>query len=202
MTATEVGVSYLPPETTNPIFFPRAFTRSYNQSIDQETSSVVIQAELDAITAELIPITAIFGTVGSYYNWGMGVQLTGNASGTTTAIFSFSIQAGNVAMLNYSLVMNAGGVTTGTLTSSCISIIDGNTSVAVSNYYQPRLNSQSGSWQYWYANNNVTIKNTATSTHTYYLTINPIYSGFSPFYIQGQNSIVPMVQVVILSTNV
>jgi len=202
MTATEVGVSYLPPETTNPIFFPRAFTRSYEQAIDEAGSTVAIQAELDAISDELAPISAIFGSVGTYVNFGEGVQITGNASGTTTTIYSFSIQAGNVVMVNYSLVMNAGGVTTGTLTSSCISIVDGNTSVVANHFYQPRLNSQSGSWQYWYANNSVVVKNTANSTHTYYLTINPIYSGFSPFYIQGQNSTVPMVQVVVLSTNV
>jgi len=195
------GVEYLAPETINPIFFPAAFTRAYDQVIDQAASTVAIQTELDAIAVELVPIANLFGTVGAYYNWGMGVQLTGNASGTTTSIFSFSIQAGNVAMVNYSLVMWAGGITTGTLTSSCISIIDGNTSVAMNHYYAPRLNSQSGSCQYWYANNSVVVKNTENSTHTYYLTINPIYSGFSPFYIEGQNSTVPMVQVVILSTN-
>lgn len=195
------GVEYLAPETINPIFLPRAFTRAYLQKIDQEASTDALQAELDVITEELVPIANIFGSVGTYSNWGMGVQLTGNASGTTTTIFQFSIQAGNVAMVNYSLVFWAGGVTTGTLTSSCVSIVDGNTSLFMNQYYNPRLNSQSGSWEYWYSNNSVVIKNTANSTHTYYLTVNPIYSGFNPFYIQGQNSTVPMVQVVILSTN-
>lgn len=200
--AITYGVEYLAPETINPIFLPRAFTRAYLQEIDQTASTDAIQAELDAITEQLVPIIDVFGAVGTYANFGAGTTITSGPSNTTTTVAQFSIQAGNVAMVNYSLKMSTPtSSSSNVLTSFCVSVVDGTAGTSSNIHYNPRLTSQSGTWVNWYSNNSVVVKNTANSTHTYYLTTRATFTGFSTFTISGQNITTPLVQIVVLSTN-
>ena len=154
--AITYGVEYLAPETINPIFFPRAFTRSYLQKIDQSASTVAIQQELDAISDELTVIANTFDGIGLYVNSPAGTVVNGAASGIGTFIYSFTVAPNTLAMVNYSLVMSAPtSSSSNVLSLFCVTIYDDTILSNVNVFYNPKLYTQSGAWQTWYSNNSV-----------------------------------------------
>jgi len=190
--AITYGVEYLAPETINPVFNPQAFLRSYKQAIDQEASTVAIQAELTTIANELADISPIYANSGTVNASPYNQITTVTATDQYTNIFSFSLESGqSVAVINnlWCQAVN-GGSSNNKILTFCTQLWNTTSNVAENNYYWTDIYDQStGSLNYWFSQNTVLWRNTYTTTQTYRVRVYCEYEGMGTgFTINGPNT--------------